>query len=76
MQHLGSLNNNLYKGWVKMEQLIKNQSKVRCPVHGSVIGKYDIRVGLTNATFYCPKCKLEYTYTIPAQKPREIKEIR
>lgn len=43
--------------------------QVRCPVHHAVIGKYDMRNGLINATFLCPKCKREYTYTIPPRKP-------
>ena len=42
---------------------------VRCPVHRAVIGKYDMRDGLLNAVFLCPKCRREYTYTIPPRKP-------
>lgn len=46
------------------------QNKVKCPIHGSLIGKYDIRIGIINTTFYCPKCKKEYTFTIRAQKDK------
>lgn len=42
--------------------------EVRCPVHRCVIGRYDMRNGLTDAVFRCPKCKREYIYTIPPQK--------
>ena len=38
--------------------------EVRCPVHNLLIGRYDARDGLINATFYCPKCGREYTFTI------------
>ncbi len=41
---------------------------VRCPVHRAVIGKYDMRDGLINAVYLCPKCRREYTYTIPPRK--------
>lgn len=41
---------------------------VRCPVHHAVIGKYDMRDGLINAVYLCPKCRREYTYTIPPRK--------
>lgn len=37
---------------------------VRCPIHNKLIGKYDARFGIINATFYCPHCKKEYTFTI------------
>lgn len=47
---------------------IKNPSSytrdVRCPIHNSLIGKYDARDGLINATFFCRKCGREYTFTI------------
>ena len=33
------------------------QKKVKCPIHECLIGKYDSRIGITNTTFYCPKCK-------------------
>lgn len=44
--------------------------EVRCPVHGCLIGRYDARTGLINTTFYCQKCKIEYTFTIkPIKNP-------
>lgn len=42
--------------------------EVRCPIHNRLIGKYDARDGLINATFYCPKCGREYTFTIKRDK--------
>ncbi|MFR1531972.1 MAG: hypothetical protein ACLSUU_06195 [Christensenellales bacterium] len=48
------------------------QREVRCPIHGSLIGRYDVRAGLINATYYCPKCGMEYTFTIKAQKPLDF----
>lgn len=48
------------------------QREVRCPIHGSLIGRYDARAGLINATYYCPKCGMEYTFTIKAQKPLDF----
>lgn len=42
--------------------------EVRCPIHNRLIGKYDARDGLINATFYCPKCGREYTFTIKREK--------
>jgi len=45
-----------------------NQKDIRCPIHNCLIGKYDARVGICNATFYCHKCGIEYTFTIKAQK--------
>lgn len=47
------------------------QNKVKCPRHGCLIGKYDSRIGIVNTTFYCQKCKKEYTFTIRAQKNKE-----
>lgn len=44
------------------------QRVLRCPIHKCQIGKYDVRHGLINATFYCEKCKAEYTFTICAKK--------
>jgi len=40
------------------------QREIGCPIHNKLIGKYDARDGLVNATFYCPLCGREYTYTI------------
>lgn len=53
-----------------MEEIKKMdyQRKVKCPVHGCLIGKYDGRIGIVNTTFFCPKCKKEYTFTIPPNK--------
>jgi ssDNA-binding Zn-finger/Zn-ribbon topoisomerase 1 len=55
-----------------MEELQKSIEKykeeIRCPLHGCLIGKFDGRAGIINGTFYCPKCKFEYTFTIPAKK--------
>lgn len=48
------------------------QREVRCPIHGSLIGRYDARAGIINATYYCPKCGMEYTFTIKAQKSLDI----
>ncbi len=46
--------------------------EIRCPVHNKLIGRYDARHGVINATFYCPLCRTEYTYTIKKeQKPPE-----
>lgn len=45
-----------------------NQREVRCPIHSCLIGKYDIRVGCINTTFYCPKCNIEYTFTVKGKK--------
>ncbi len=45
-----------------------HQRPVRCPIHNRLIGKYDVRVGLINATYYCDICKIEYTFTIPRDK--------
>lgn len=41
---------------------------VRCPIHNCLIGKYDARDGLINATFYCQKCRREYTFTIKKEE--------
>jgi hypothetical protein len=49
-------------------KLSKYQSEIRCPIHKCLLGKYDMRTGILNATFFCQKCKIEYTFTIPAQK--------
>ncbi|MBS1362738.1 MAG: hypothetical protein HPY96_00680 [Bacilli bacterium] len=51
------------------------QKKVKCPIHECLIGKYDSRIGITNTTFYCPKCKKEYTFTIRAQKKEKSVKI-
>lgn len=41
---------------------------VRCPVHNCVIGHYDPSDGLINVTFFCPKCRRQYTFTIAPRK--------
>ena len=48
--------------------LSKYQREIRCPFHKCLIGKYDARTGVINATHFCPKCKVEYTFTFPAEK--------
>lgn len=50
------------------QRALQYQAEVRCPVHDKLIGRFDIRTGLINATFYCPKCKFEYTFTIKPEK--------
>ncbi len=45
-----------------------HQREVRCPQHKCIIGKYDERSGIVNATYYCTKCKFEYTFTIAPKK--------
>ena len=45
-----------------------NQREVRCPIHNCLIGKYDVRIGCINTTFYCPKCGIEYTFTVKGKK--------
>ena len=40
------------------------QNDIRCPVHNCLIGKYDQRSGVINVTYFCPKCNMEYTFTI------------
>lgn len=45
-----------------------NQKDIRCPIHNCLIGRYDARTGICNATFYCSKCGIEYTFTIKAKK--------
>lgn len=40
------------------------QGEIRCPVHGALLGKYDVRAGIVNATFFCRACEIEYTFTI------------
>ena len=47
-------------------KLSKYQSEIRCPIHKCLLGKYDMRTGILNATFFCQKCKIEYTFTITA----------
>lgn len=47
---------------------LKYQKELYCPVHNCLIGKYDMRTGLINTTFHCPKCKFEYTFTIKPSK--------
>lgn len=42
--------------------------EIRCPIHNRLIGRYDARDGLINATFYCPKCGREYTFTINRER--------
>lgn len=42
----------------------EHQAEIRCPIHNCLIGHYDERFGCINATFYCPKCKAELTFTI------------
>ncbi len=41
--------------------------EIRCPRCRSLIGKYDERAGLTNAVFYCRKCKKEIIFTVMAK---------
>lgn len=64
---------------MSLEEIKQNQDKckpsmaayqrdIRCPIHNCLIGKYDIRVGCINTTFYCQKCGIEYTFTIKSQK--------
>lgn len=43
------------------------QREVRCPIHNKLLGKYDARVGLINATYYCPLCRREYTFTVKGE---------
>lgn len=45
-----------------------NQRNVCCPIHKRLIGKYDCRVGIINTTYYCPTCRIEYTFTIEPDK--------
>lgn len=40
------------------------QREVRCPIHNKLLGKYDARVGVINVTYFCPQCRIEYTFTI------------
>ena len=40
------------------------QHDVRCPIHNCLIGKFDIRSGCINTTYFCPKRNMEYTFTI------------
>ncbi len=42
--------------------------EIRCPIHNRLIGRYDARHGVTNVTFFCPKCGQEYTFTRKAEK--------
>ncbi len=42
----------------------RNVREVRCPIHNKLIGKYDARIGIINTTYYCPQCRMEYTFTI------------
>ncbi|MBQ7977430.1 MAG: hypothetical protein IJ301_02395 [Clostridia bacterium] len=44
------------------------QKEVRCPIHNCLIGKYDVRAGVINATYFCPKCGIEYTFTVKGKK--------
>lgn len=44
------------------------QREVRCPVHNCLIGKYDERVGVINTTYFCPKCNIEYTFTVKGKR--------
>lgn len=41
--------------------------EVRCPVHNKLIGRYDTRYGVRNVTYWCPRCKAEHCFTIPAE---------
>lgn len=45
-----------------------NQRDIRCPVHNCLLGRYDARKGVAGVTFYCRKCKREYTITIKPTK--------
>lgn len=49
-------------------KILETRRDVRCPVCGSLIGRYDARTGLINTVFYCRKCKMEYAFTIPPKK--------
>lgn len=49
-------------------EISQHMKELRCPIHNCLIGKYDERVGCVNQTCYCPKCKIEYTFTIKAKK--------
>lgn len=44
------------------------QREVRCPIHNCLIGKYDSRVGVINTTYFCPKCNIEYTFTVKGKR--------
>ena len=52
----------------KMQELKKRLKRyerdLRCPIHKKLLGKYDARIGIINATYYCDKCHLEYTFTM------------
>ena len=50
---------------------IRALKEIRCPKCGSLIGKYDTRLGIVNAIFYCRKCKMEYAYTIAAKLDKQ-----
>lgn len=40
------------------------QKNIHCPIDNKILGKYDIRYGVINATYYCKSCKREYTFTV------------
>ncbi|MBD5086688.1 MAG: hypothetical protein HDT32_04990 [Clostridiales bacterium] len=44
------------------------QREIRCPRHNKLLGRYDGRCGVINATYFCPQCKQEYTFTIKGEK--------
>ncbi len=45
-----------------------HQREIRCPVHNCLLGRYDARKGVAGVTFFCRKCKREYTITIKPTK--------
>lgn len=49
------------------------QREVRCPIHNKLLGKYDARVGVINATYFCPICRREYTFTIKRDQKADEK---
>lgn len=55
------------------EILSAYQKEIRCPIHKTVIGKYDERAGLINVAFYCEKCGMEYTFTFTANRTKQKK---
>lgn len=53
--------------WQKQNPHLYDRA-VRCPIHKKMIGKYDGRVGIINTTYYCSKCKREYTFTVEREE--------
>ncbi len=54
-------------GEKKKQNQNQYRREIRCPVHNKLIGKYDARYGITNVTYYCPKCHKEHTFTRPRE---------